>query len=66
MIEKYIKGHITRTDLEDWILTHSLENEYEKPYSGKPFKINGSTTLQVIPLDEALRSKKPINEELKQ
>ncbi|WP_340155051.1 penicillin-binding protein 2 [uncultured Winogradskyella sp.] len=48
MIEKYIKGHITRTDLEDWILTHSLENEYKKPYSGEPFKINGETTLQVI------------------
>ncbi len=48
MIEKYIKGEITRTDMEDWILTHSLENEYEKPYSGVPFKINGETTLQVI------------------
>jgi penicillin-binding protein 2 len=48
MIEKYIKGDITRTDMEDWILTHSLENEYAKPYSGEPFKINGETTLQVI------------------
>ncbi|NRD20929.1 penicillin-binding protein 2 [Winogradskyella eckloniae] len=48
MIEKYIKGHITRTDLEKWILTHSLENEYKKPYSDEPFKINGETTLQVI------------------
>jgi penicillin-binding protein 2 len=48
MIEKYIKGHITRTDLENWILTHSLEDEYAKPLSGKPFKINGETTLQVI------------------
>jgi len=48
MIEKYIKGNITRTDLEKWILTHSLENEYAKPYSGGPFKINGETTLQVI------------------
>ncbi|MBF8148401.1 penicillin-binding protein 2 [Winogradskyella sp. F6397] len=48
MIEKHIKGHITRTDLERWILTHSLENEYKKPYSGEPFKINGETTLQVI------------------
>jgi len=25
MIEKYIKGTISRTDLEHWILTHSLE-----------------------------------------
>ena len=54
MIEKYIKGEITRTDMEDWILTHSLENEYEKPYSGAPFKINGETTLQVI--DHPLKS----------
>ena len=48
MIEKYIKGKITRKDLENWILTHSLENEYAKPHSGEPFKINGETTLQVI------------------
>mgnify|MGYP001595190537 CR=1 FL=1 len=47
-LEKYINGHITRTDLERWILTHSLENEYAKPYSGEPFKINGDTKLQVI------------------
>ncbi|MGY3791573.1 penicillin-binding protein 2 [uncultured Aquimarina sp.] len=40
MIEKYIKGTISRTDLEDWVLTHSLEEEYAKPYSGEPFKIN--------------------------
>lgn len=48
MIEKYIKGEITRTDMEDWILTHSLENEYAKPYSGEPFKINGETSFQVV------------------
>ena len=48
MIEKYIKGSITRTDLENWILTHSLEDEYAKPISDEPFKINGETTLQVI------------------
>ncbi|MGM0635364.1 MAG: penicillin-binding protein 2 [Bacteroidota bacterium] len=40
MIEKYLKGKITRTDLEDWILSHSLEEEYAKPYSGEPFEIN--------------------------
>ncbi|MGZ0017739.1 penicillin-binding protein 2 [Yeosuana sp. AK3] len=57
MIEKYIKDQITRTDLEDWILTHSLEDEYQKPYSGETFRINGETTLQVIPLDESLKSK---------
>lgn len=50
MIEKHIKGDITRKDLERWIRTHSLENEYAKPYSGEPFKINGKTQLQVIPL----------------
>jgi penicillin-binding protein 2 len=57
MIEKYIKGHITRTDLENWILSHSLEQEYEKPYTGEPFKINGETTLQVIPIDESVKAK---------
>ncbi len=61
MIEKYLKGYITRTDLEDWILTHSLEDEYEKPYSGHSFGINKESTLQVIPLDESLRSKKEPN-----
>ncbi|APU67719.1 penicillin-binding protein 2 [Christiangramia flava] len=40
MIEKYLKGTITRTDLEDWILNHSLEDEYAKPLSGEPFIIN--------------------------
>ena len=40
LIEKHIKKDITRTDLEDWVLSHSLEDEYAKPYSGEPFKIN--------------------------
>ncbi|MFC5047366.1 penicillin-binding protein 2 [Aquimarina hainanensis] len=40
MIEKHLKGDISRKDLEQWILTHSLEEEYKKPYSGEPFKIN--------------------------
>ncbi|GAA0872408.1 penicillin-binding protein 2 [Gangjinia marincola] len=40
IIEKYLRGTITRTDLEQWVLTHSLEEEYAKPYSGEPFKIN--------------------------
>lgn len=48
MIEKYLKGYISRTDLEDWVLTHSLENEYNKPLSGQPFKINGETELQLV------------------
>lgn len=40
MIEKYLRGEITRKDMESWILSNSLEEEYEKPLSGKPFKIN--------------------------
>jgi penicillin-binding protein 2 len=40
MIEKYINGEITRTDLETYILNGSLEEEYAKPYSGEPFLIN--------------------------
>ncbi len=52
MIEKYIKGEVTRKDLENWVLSHSLENEYAKPYSGESFKINGETKLQVISDDE--------------
>ena len=40
MIEKYIKGEITRKDMENFVLNGSLEEEYAKPYSGEPFKIN--------------------------
>lgn len=40
MIEKYIKGEITRTDMEKYVLEGSLEAEYAKPYSGQPFSIN--------------------------
>ncbi|NCT17087.1 MAG: penicillin-binding protein 2 [Flavobacteriaceae bacterium CG_4_8_14_3_um_filter_34_10] len=40
MIEKYLKGSITRTDMEEWVLSRSLEEEYAKPLSGKPFRIN--------------------------
>ncbi len=40
MIEKYIKGEITRKDMEDYVLNGSLQDEYAKPYSGEPFKIN--------------------------
>lgn len=40
MVEKYIKGEITRTDMETWILENSLEDEYAKPLSGEPFIIN--------------------------
>ena len=40
MIEKYLKGEITRKDLEKRMLEKTLEHEYAKPYSGEPFKIN--------------------------
>ncbi|MGB5498468.1 MAG: penicillin-binding protein 2 [Maribacter sp.] len=40
MIEKYIKGDITRKDLEKRMLEKTLEHEYAKPYSGEEFKIN--------------------------
>lgn len=40
MIEKYLKGKITRKDLEKRMLEKTLEHEYAKPYSGEEFKIN--------------------------
>ncbi|MGB5554617.1 MAG: penicillin-binding transpeptidase domain-containing protein [Flavobacteriaceae bacterium] len=40
LIEKYLKGEITRKDLEKRMLERTLESEYAKPYSGQPFKIN--------------------------
>lgn len=40
MIEKYLKGEVTQKHLENWVLTHTLEEEYAKPLSGKPFSIN--------------------------
>nr|WP_299387730.1 penicillin-binding transpeptidase domain-containing protein [Allomuricauda sp.] len=40
LIEKYIKGEITRKDLEKRMLEKTLEHEYAKPLSGEPFKIN--------------------------
>jgi penicillin-binding protein 2 len=40
MIEKYIKGKITLKQMEKLVLEKSLEDEYAKPYSGKPFLIN--------------------------
>lgn len=40
MIEKYLKGDISRKDLEKKMLEKTLEREYAKPYSGEEFKIN--------------------------
>ena len=48
MIEYYLKGEITRKDMESFVLKHSLEHEYQKPYSEEPFGINRQTTLEVI------------------
>lgn len=52
MIEKYLKNEITRTDLERFVLQHTLEHEYKKPYSGEPFGINRQTTLEQVSDDE--------------
>ncbi|HLV13784.1 MAG TPA: penicillin-binding protein 2 [Xanthomarina sp.] len=40
MIEQYIKGEVTLKQMEKLVLEKSLEDEYAKPYSGKPFTIN--------------------------
>lgn len=40
MIEQYLKGEITRTDMEQFVLENDLLDEYAKPYSGEPFEIN--------------------------
>lgn len=64
MIEKYIRDEITRKDMETWILTHGLESEYKKPYSGVPFTINKGATIDIIELkqdEKDLNSKNSIN-----
>ncbi|WP_298416698.1 penicillin-binding protein 2 [uncultured Kordia sp.] len=40
MIEQYLKGEITLKAMEKLVLEKSLEDEYAKPLSGKPFTIN--------------------------
>jgi penicillin-binding protein 2 len=40
VIEKYLKGNVSRTWLENRMLNGSLLDEYQKPLSGKPFEIN--------------------------
>lgn len=62
LIEKHIKGKITRKDLEEYLLRHSLENEYAKPYSGIPFRINGETTLQLVEGSEYNKLKKHLEQ----
>ena len=40
MIEKYLKGRISDNRVEKLVINKSLESEYKKPFSNKPFKIN--------------------------
>lgn len=40
MIEQYLNGEITLKAMEKLVLEKSLEEEYAKPLSGKPFTIN--------------------------
>ena len=57
MIEKYLKGSISRTDLEKWVMERTLENEYDKPFSGKPFNINAKSQYMFVK-DYELQKKK--------
>jgi penicillin-binding protein 2 len=52
LIEKHLKGTITRTDLEDYLLTHSLEYEYVKKLSAEPFKINEAMDQGLITIEK--------------
>ena len=40
MIEKYLKGDISNKAIEKLVINKSLDEEYKKPFSNKPFKIN--------------------------
>ena len=40
MIEKYLKGAISNKGIEKLVVNKSLDEEYKKPFSDKPFKIN--------------------------
>ncbi len=40
MIEKYLKGRISNKGIEKLVVNKSLDYEYKKPFSKKPFKIN--------------------------
>lgn len=48
MIELYLKRKITREDLENWVFKYTLEPEYAKPLSGKPFLINSQVQLKAV------------------
>lgn len=66
MIEKYLKGEITRKDLEERMYTYTLEHEYDKPYSGKPFLINQNGMIKKADYDRAKKfPKKDPEDEIK-
>ncbi|WP_282136521.1 penicillin-binding protein 2 [Seonamhaeicola maritimus] len=54
MIEKYINRKITRKDLENWILTYTLEHEYIKPFLGEPFEINAKSGMMTVEQYESI------------
>ncbi|MGB5983451.1 MAG: penicillin-binding protein 2 [Nonlabens sp.] len=54
MIEKYLKGETTRLDLENYLLTHSLEYEYAKPQSEQEFLINPKVDQGIITEEDSL------------
>ncbi|WP_248724077.1 penicillin-binding protein 2 [Seonamhaeicola sp. ML3] len=60
MIEKYINGSITRKDIENWVLTYTLEHEYDKPFLGEPFEINAKSRMMTV---EEYESKKTLREQ---
>jgi len=65
MIEKYLKGTISRKDLEYRMYTETLEHEYEKPYSGKPFRINHNYTLKKADYERAKKqSEKHVDKQI--
>lgn len=49
MIEQYLKGEVTSERMEQFVLEGSLEEEYQKPLSGKPFSINDGSKMMYPP-----------------
>jgi penicillin-binding protein 2 len=52
LIEKHVNGEVTRTDLEKYLYSHSLEYEYAKQISGKPFAINEESDIHALITEE--------------
>jgi len=61
LIEKHLKGVITRTDLENYLLTHSLEYEYVKKLSKAPFKVNEAIDQGLITLEKEKKLRKLVD-----